>query len=349
MKTYEVIVVGAGQAGLAMGYFLKQSNVSFVCLDAQQRIGDSWRQRYDSLVLFTPKRYSGLPGFSFPGNPDTDPTKDEVADYLECYANCFSLPVHQHTRVHSLTQQDDLFMLSTNRGTYQAKKVVVATGPFQQPSIPSFAKKLSNHVLQMHSSRYRNPLQLKPGNVLVIGGGNSGAQIACELARYTETYLSVSHPVSFLPLQLFGKSIFWYLDRLGLIQADISTRRGKWMRRQKEKVYGWELKKLLKAGDVQLKARTIGVEESTVQFADGTSLEVQNIIWATGYRLNYDWIHIEGFLDEQQQPIHQRGVSVIRNLFFLGLPWLSCRGSALLGWVGEDAKRLLPYIVDKGV
>lgn len=345
MEKYEVIIIGAGQAGLAMGYFMQQTNVPFVLLDAHQRIGDSWRNRYDSLVLFTPKRYSGLPGFSFPGDPNSFPTKDETADYLERYANHFSLPVHLNTRVISLTKQDSHFLIATNRSIYQAKKVVVATGPFQQPFIPTMASELAEGIMHLHSSHYRNPAQLIPGNVLVIGGGNSGAQIASELAHYKQTYLSVGHPITCMPLQFLGKSIFWYLERFGLIQADLTTKKGKWVQQQREKVYGFELKKLLKKGKVVMKPRSTAIKDSTVKFADGTSLNVQNIIWATGFKMDFSWIHIEGFADKQNKPLHQKGVSVIKNLFFLGLPWLSCRGSALLGWVGQDAKRLIPYLV----
>lgn len=346
MKKIEIAIIGAGQAGLAMGYFLQQSKCSFVILDGQKRIGQSWRDRYDSLVLFTPKQYSELPGLSFPGDPQSFPTKDEMADYLEYYANRFSLPIRLKTEVISLEKQGNEFIISTTNQTYCAQKVVVATGPFQKPYIPAAADELSPDVFQVHSSRYQNPNQLKQGNVLVVGGGNSGAQIAVELAAHKQTFLSISHPIEFLPLEWMGKSIFWYFDKLGLIQADITSIRGRWLRQQKEKVYGFELKRLLEEGKVILKPRvTAAFQGLQVVFADGTSLEVQNIIWATGFSMDFRWIHIDGLFDQANQPIHQKGVSSIPNLYFLGLPWLSCRGSALIGWVGQDAKRLLPYLI----
>lgn len=347
MEKYEIVIIGAGQAGLAIGYFLKQKNVSFVLLDGQKRVGQSWRDRYDSLVLFTPKRYSGLPGLPFPGDPNTFPTKDETADYLENYANHFSLPIRLNTNVTSLEKENNHFIISTTHQTYKANKVVVAAGPFQKPLLPSMANDLSPDMFQVHSSNYRNLDQLKKGNVLVVGGGNSGAQIASELANYKQTFLSVSYPIAFIPLQLLGKSIFWYFEQLGLLQADITSTKGKWLQRQREKVYGFELKKLLKSGKVVQKPRvTASLRGSHVVFADETSLEIQNIVWATGFKADFSWIQIDGVLGRQNNPIHQKGVSSIRNLFFLGLPWLSCRGSALMGWVGQDAERLLPYLIE---
>ncbi|SHE38760.1 putative flavoprotein involved in K+ transport [Seinonella peptonophila] len=287
MEKFEVVIIGAGQAGLAMGYFLKQENISFVLLDAQKSVGESWRNRYDSLVLFTPKRYSGLPGFPFPGDPNSFPTKDETTDYLESYANHFLIPIHLSKKVTSLTKKNNHFLISTDQDTYQANKVIVAAGPFQKPLIPAMAQKLSPHIKQIHSSNYRNVQQLMEGNVLVVGGGNSGAQIAVELAHHKQTFHSVSYPIEFMPLQFLGKSIFWYYEKLGLLQADNSTIKGKWIQQQKEKVYGFELKKLLKNGDIIRKPRLISITQgSRAVFADQTSIEIQNILWATGFSLD---------------------------------------------------------------
>lgn len=347
MTKFDVVVIGAGQAGLAMGYFLQQTNASFVLLDEQHRIGESWRNRYDSLVLFTPKRYSGLPGLPFPGDPNSFPTKDETADYLESYANYFLLPIHLNTQVTSLEKKDGRFIISTDHQTYVAQKVVVASGPFQKPLIPAIAKELSPTIVQLHSSSYRNPDQFIDGNVLVVGGGNSGAQIATELADHKQTFLSVSSPIEFMPLTLLGKSIFWYFERLGFIQADVLSKRGKWLQRQREKVYGLDLKKLLKSDKVIQKPRVVSAfGDSRVGFADMSDLEVQNIVWATGFQMDFSWLQIAGALDKQGNPIHQKGISCIDGLFFIGLTWLSCRGSALLGWIGQDVQRLTSYIID---
>jgi putative flavoprotein involved in K+ transport len=344
-KNYEIVVIGAGQAGLAMGYFLQQQKrKTFVLIDANKRVGESWRNRYNSLVLFTPKKYSELPGLTFPGNPNSFPTKDETADYLENYANHFSLPIHFDTKVLSLEKKNKRFIISTSQGTYVASKVVVATGPFQKSLFPTIANELSPTILQLHSSDYRNPAQLKEGNVLVVGGGNSGAQIAFELAAYKQTFLSISYPISFMPLQLWGKSIFWYFEKLGMIKADVHSKKGRWLQQQKEKVYGLELKKRLEKGEVIQKPRLVSAFNGDPKFADETSLTIQNIIWATGFQMDFNWIHIDGVVNNQGQPIHRKGISPIENLFFLGLPWLSCRGSSLVGWVGLDAERVASYL-----
>lgn len=206
---YEVLVIGAGQAGLSLGYYLKKNNISFLLLDQSDEIGDSCRNRYDSLKLFTPRSYSSLPGLALIGDPNGYPTKAEISDYLSQYAKAFSLPVKLQAVIAKLEKEGDCFVLSTSQGEYRSKQVVVATGPFQQPNIPEFSKLLSDEVLQLHSSEYKNPDQLQTGTTVVVGGGNSGAQIAVELADHSENvYLSVGHKPKFLPQVLGGKSIF---------------------------------------------------------------------------------------------------------------------------------------------
>lgn len=176
---------------------------------------------------------------------------------------------------------------------------------------------------------------------------NSGAQISTKLANQRKTILAVSDPIEFMPLELFGKSIFCYFEKLGVLQAEIDTIKGEWIRRKKEKVYGFELKKLLKSGIVIQKSRVVVAYDDKVSFSDGTNLMVQNIVWVTGFKMDFRWIQIDRALNNQQRPIHHKGVSPIKNLYFLGLPWLSCRGSALIGWVGQDAQRLIRYLIDK--
>ncbi len=343
MKQVDVLVIGAGQAGLAMGYYLKQQALSFALLDASDRIGNSWRNRYDSLVLFTPRNYS-LPGMPMPGDPNGLPTKDEAADYLEAYAERYSLPVQLRTQVISMTKTGPDFLLETNRGTYRAGKVIVATGPFHTPYVPGFASGLPDEIYQTHSSAYRNPDELRDGPVLVVGAGNSGAQIAAELSRERQVYLSAGSGLHFKPLYLLGKSIFWYFDLFGFIHADAGSLLGSWLKRKPEQIYGLELKPLMAERKVLLQPRAIGTKENRILFENGTEAEVGNIVWATGYRSDYRWIRIDGAIDSQGNPIHRSGVSPVSGLYYLGLPWQSCRGSALLGWVGRDAAKLAERI-----
>ncbi|GIP37024.1 oxidoreductase [Paenibacillus sp. J31TS4] len=338
---YEVIVIGGGQAGLAIGYFLKQRKETFLLLDVNWRTGDSWRNRYDSLQLFTPRKFSGLPGWAFPGDPDGLPTKDETADYLEAYANRFELLVAYGTAVTRVERTTLGFRLQTTRGEYTARRVIVATGPFQTPAVPSFADGLDESVYQVHSFDYRNPAQLNEGRVLVVGCGNSGAQIAVELAKEREVTLAVSTPPAFKPMAVAGKSIFWYFDKLGLLQADKDSLRGSWLKHQPEQIYGFELKKLMADGRVAAKPRAAAADGRRVVFGDGSAAEVDNVIWATGFRPDYSWLAIPEALDERGAPLHNRGVSPVPGLYYLGLPWQTCRGSALLGWVGQDAEALV--------
>ncbi len=280
----EIIIEDAEQAGLSMGYWLRKLQRSFLLLEAGPRIGESWRQRYDSLVLFTPRRYSALPGLALPGDPEGRPTKDELAGYLQTYADHFALPVQMDIRVVGMQQQAETFLLHTTQGTYQAVTVIVATGPFHHPRIPTFASSLSQEVQQLHSASYHNPSEIPPGPVLVVGAGDSGAHIAAELAYAHPVSLAAAHPLYFVPLTLLGKSLFWYLDHLRLLEVDGATRLGAWLKARPEPVLGLELKQALKDRRVQIKPRATGADGNAVQFADGSQVQVRTVIWATGYR-----------------------------------------------------------------
>jgi putative flavoprotein involved in K+ transport len=343
----EIIIVGAGQAGLSMGYWLKRQQRSFLLLEAGPRIGESWRQRYDSLALFTPRSYSALPGLAFPGDPEGRPTKDEMADYLQTYADHFALPIQLDTGVVGMEKHGETFLLQTTQGTYQATIVIVATGPFHYPRVPLFASALSHEVQQLHSDSYHNPSQISPDPVLVVGAGDSGAHIAAELAHSHPVSLAAAHPLYFVPLTLLGKSLFWYLDHLRLLEVDGATRLGRWLKAQPEPVLGLELKQVLRERQVQIRPRATSAQSNVVQFADGSQVQVRTVIWATGYRQDFSWIRIPGVLDERGQPREQQGVSSIGELFFLGFPWQPSRGSALVGWVGKDARRLATLLQTK--
>lgn len=339
---YHTIVIGAGQAGLSMGYYLKQSNKSFLVLDKGDNIGDVWRNRYDSLTLFTSRMYSSLPGFPLEGDSQGFPSKDEVATYLKSYAENFKLPIELNTEVIKVSNNNDIFTVDTNKGTLTARNIIIATGPFQHKNIPAFAKKISKDVLQLHSSEYINPSQLKQGNVLIVGGGNSGAQIAVELSTVKETFLAVSQKLRFLPLVLGNKSIFWWFDKLRILKATNTSFLGKKIQENGDPIFGYELKKAISDRKVTLKDRVVDVDQDHVFFKDNTKLQLDNIIWATGFKYDYSWLDIENLNNEQGKLKHQRGLTAIRGLYFLGLPWQHKRGSALLQGVGEDAK----YIMD---
>ena len=341
----DVVVIGGSQAGLAMAWHLARQHLRFVVLEAGPEPGHIWRSRWDSLTLFTPAQYDALPGMPFPGPPDTYPAKEQVADYLNAYAAEFNLPVRLNTRVTALIRTAEGFEARTDDGVFRARQVVVATGPFQVPYVPSAAQRLDDSVTQLHSAGYRNPRTLPPGPVLVVGGGNSGFQIAEELAATRQVDLSIAANAPVLPQRLAGKDLFWWLTRIGLMRVTAESRLGRRLRARPDFIIGSSRRRLRTAG-VRFRPAVADAEGRTVRFADGTSLNAGIVIWTTGYRSDYSWIHIPGVVGDGQV-IHRRGVTDVPGLYFLGLPWQHSRGSALLGFVHEDAAYLVGRITSR--
>jgi putative flavoprotein involved in K+ transport len=341
-RLVDVVVVGGSQAGLAMAWHLAQQGLRFVVLEAGPEVGHVWRSRWDSLKLFTPAQYDALPGMAFPAPADTYPTKDPVADYLQAYATAFDLPVRLNARVTRLSKADDGFEVQTVDRTYQARQVVVATGPFQVPFTPPMAAKLDPALTQLHSADYRRPQALPAGPVLVVGGGNSGFQIAEELATSRQVDLSIATTYPMLPQRLAGRDLFWWLTRLGLLRVTVNSRPGRRMSRR-DFVIGTNRRQLERKG-VRFRPRLVDAEGRTVRFADHRLLEdVGVVVWATGYRSDYGWIQIPGVVREGHV-VHRRGVAEVPGLYFLGLSWQHTRGSALLGFVNDDAAWLADQI-----
>jgi putative flavoprotein involved in K+ transport len=334
----DVVVVGGSQAGLAMAWHLAKQNPRFVVLDAAPELGHTWSARWDSLRLFTPAQYDALPGMAFPGPPDTYPGKDAVAGYLKAYATAFDLPVRLNSPVTRLSQTDEGFKIHTQREVFNARQVVVAAGPFQQPFTPPAAQQLDASVTQLHSAEYRNPRALPAGPVLVVGGGNSGFQIAEELATAgRQVDLSIATKMPILPQRLAGKDLFWWLTRLGLLRVTVDSRPGRRMS-SRDFIIGGSRRRLQAAG-VRFRPAVAGADGRTVRFADGTSLDAEVVIWATGYRPDYSWIDTPG-VTRDGKVVHRRGVTEVSGLYFLGLSWQHTRGSALLGFVNDDAAYL---------
>ena len=337
----DAVVIGGGQAGLAMAWHLALHHLRFVVLEAGPEIGHTWRSRWDSLTLFTPAQYDALPGMPFPGPPDTYPAKDPVGSYLKAYAAACNLPVRLNARVTGLNRTAEGFEVRTGDGVLRGRQVVVATGPFQVPFVPPAAQRLDGPVTQLHSAGYRNPQALPDEPVLVVGGGNSGFQIAEELAATRHVDLSIATRAPVLPQRLAGKDLFWWLTRLGLMRVTAGSRLGRRMS-SREFIIGSSRRHLQEAG-VRFRPAVTGVDGRTVRFADGTSLDVEVVIWATGYRSDYSWIHIPS-VARDGQVAHRRGVTDVPGLYFLGLSWQHTRGSALLGFVHEDAAYLAGLI-----
>jgi putative flavoprotein involved in K+ transport len=339
----DVVVVGGSQAGLAMGWHLTQQGRRFVVLEAGPEVGHVWRSRWDSLKLFTPAQYDALPGLAFPAPVDTYPTKDPVADYLQAYAAAFDLPVRLNAKATELRRlKDGSFEVHTADASYQARQVVVATGPFQVPFVPPPAAKLDPSVTQLHSADYRTPQALPEGPVLVVGGGNSGFQIAEELAATRRVDLSIVTKYPMLPQRLAGRDLFWWLTRLGLMHVTVTSRPGRRMSRR-DFVIGTNRRRLERKG-VRFRPRLVDADGRTARFADHRLLEdIGVVVWATGYRADHAWIDIPGVVREGHV-VHRRGVTEVPGLYFLGLSWQYTRGSALLGFVNDDAAYLANQI-----
>jgi putative flavoprotein involved in K+ transport len=332
---FEVAVIGGGQAGLAMGYFLAKQGRHFTILEASASIGAAWHSRWDSLVLFTPRLYDSLPGLPFPGDPDGYPGRDEVIDYLESYASTFELPVQLNSTVQSVAPADDGFILDLGARMLEADQVVVATGPFQVPNVPPFAADLASDVVQMHSTGYRRPSDVPEGTVVVVGGGNTGFQIAKELSATHSVHLAIGSRQTPLPQRLLGRDLFWWLTKTGLIKKTVDSRIGH-RARDRDTLIGSSAGDARRHG-VALESRVVVASDRTVTFADGPKLDVETVIWATGYRSDHSWIDVPVF-DHDGRVLHRRGVTDHPGLFFLGLTWQHTRGSALLGWVRDDAE-----------
>jgi putative flavoprotein involved in K+ transport len=347
----EVAVIGAGQAGLAMGYFLNEEGRRFVILERAGELAPAWRERWDSLTLFTPRRYSALPGLPFPGNPDGYPTRDEVIAYLERYAETFELPVELNSEVKKLDGgSDGRLRLELDGRTITADQVVVATGPFQTPYVPKLAERLDPDAFQTHATGYRRPQDVPPGTLLVVGGGNTGFQIAKELSATHRVVLSIGSRQQPLPQRLLGKDLFWWLTKSRLLSTTVESRLGSRLR-DRDTLIGSSPRELERHYGVKLKPRAIEAEGRTVRFEDGSELEVDAIIWATGYRPDYSWIDLPVF-HEDGRLRHGRGVTDVPGLYFLGLTWQHTRGSALIRWVDGDAEfiaeRIAEYQQSKG-
>ncbi|WP_413382408.1 flavin-containing monooxygenase [Alkalihalobacillus sp. 1P02AB] len=341
LNKYKTIIIGAGQAGLTMGYHLQLKNESFLIIDGHQNVGDSWRFRYDSLQLFTPRSHSSLPGLKMKGDPSGYPDKDELADYLQEYQQNFNLNVEMGTKVISVVKVHDEFLINTNNNQeFCCSNVIIATGPFQVPFIPEFHKKLPSSIYQMHTEDYKNPSSLQEGDVLIVGGGNSGMQIAVELVNNDkEVHLSLGKKPKFFPYQVLGKSIFWWLSVLGVMRFTIRSKIGQKIKKN-DPIIGKEIKPLIRNGRIDILGRATDVSGNTVYFANNKSIMPSNIIWATGYKNDYSWIQpsADNVFSSNGLPNHKRGVTSEKGLYFIGLSWQYRRGSALLLGVGEDAQ-----------
>jgi putative flavoprotein involved in K+ transport len=349
-ENFETVIIGGGQAGLAVGYHLARRERSFVILEANERIGDNWRKRFDSLRLYSPARYDGLPGWPVPLDACTYPTKDQIADYLEAYAQRFELPVITGIGVDSLRRDGDRYLVRAGAHRFAADNVVVASGTFQEPKVPGFASELDPAITQLHSDDYRNPSQLQDGPVLVVGAAHSGADIALEVASTHQTLLA-GRVHGQLPFDIEGRAaravlpVMWFMANRVLT---VKTPLGRKMR-PKIRSGGGPLLRVkrahLDAASVErTEARVAGVRDGRPVLDDGRVVDVANVIWCTGFGKDVSWIDIP-VTGEDGWPEQTRGaVESSPGLYFAGLPFLTAFASMLIGGVGRDAERVAKQI-----
>jgi putative flavoprotein involved in K+ transport len=347
---FETVIIGGGQAGLSVGYHLAQREQSFVILEAHARIGDNWRERFDSLRLYSPAGYDGLPGWDVPLDRWTYPTKDQIADYLEAYAKRFELPVITGAGVDSLRRHGDRYVVRAGAHRFEADNVVVASGTFQEPIVPSFAPELAPTIHQMHSADYRNPSQLQDGPVLVVGCSHSGADIALEVAASHPTVLSGKMHGE-VPFDIEGRGarvilpVLWFMANRVLT---VKTPLGRKMRPE-VRAHGGPLLRVKRAhlqaaGVERTEARVDGVRDGMPELEDGRVLDVANVIWCTGFGKDVSWIDIP-VVGADGWPEQIGGVVPSSpGLYFVGLPFLHAFASMLIGGVGRDAERVAAHI-----
>lgn len=347
------LVIGGGQAGLAVGYHLGRAGVPFLIVDANHRTGDSWRSRWDSLRLFTPNRFNSLPGMTIPGRDWDFPTKDELADYLESYAAHFELPIRHGVKVDRLRREGDLFRVSAGNMTFEVDNVIVAMASYQVPKTPAFAAELDSRIVQLHVDDYQNPGQLQEGGVLVVGLGNSGAEIAKELAGDRQVWLSgePSAVQPFRPERLSGRLLMpivgpLILNRLLTTSTPMGRRARSKMLHKAAPLLRVKPRDLVAAG-VQRVGRVTGVLDGYPRLEDGNVLDVSNVVWCTGFEPGFAWIDVPVF-DDAGDVIHTRGVvDRVPGLYFVALKFLHSVLSDTLLAVGRDAAYVVDHLVGR--
>lgn len=344
----DYVIIGGAQAGLAMAYHLQKMNKQFIVLDGQSQVGASWLNRWDSLKLFTPTEYNHLPGLKFDAPKGHYPSKIEVANYFKTYVEKFSIPMQLNTHVTAVNKTENGFEVIHKNGSIKANNVIVATGPFHIPYTPPCHTKIADSTLQMHSNYYKGTHQLQSGDALVVGGGDSGYQILNEISKDQSrtVYFSGDTKVKSLPQQFLGKTLWWWFTKVGFLSYNKYSWIGKKINRSTQPVIGTDVKGILSRDNVIPVGRTKDALNDKIIFESTKKSSIKNVVWATGYRPNFKWIHgLE--LDADGYPKNYRGVSNMDGLYFIGLPWMFTRGSATLGGVSKDASYLANVINGK--
>jgi putative flavoprotein involved in K+ transport len=353
-EKHKVIVIGAGQAGLSAGYFLKKNNIPFLILDANERVGDSWRNRWNSLRLFTPAKFSSLAGFPFPSDPNYFPTKDEMGDYLENYAKHFDLPVKNNVKVDGLSREGNKYFVTAGELNFEAEHVIIAMSNYQVPKVPKFAEEINPDIVQIHSFDYRNPAQLQDGAVLVVGAGNSGSELALEAAKNEHEVWLSGRDTGHIPFDIEGtlgklimirlvvRFLFHRIITTGTpigrrLRPKITSQGGPLIRNKPKDFIQYGINRIPKI---------VGVKDGLPVDENNEVIDAKNIIWCTGFYPAFSWIDIPIFND--REPMQDRGV--VKNepgLYFVGMHFLYSLSSAMIHGAERDAEYVVSVINSK--
>lgn len=337
----DVVVIGAGQAGLACGWHLKRQGLSFVILDAQARPGGNWRNYYDSLELFSPAAYSSLPGLPFPGAPGHYPGRDEVVRYLEQYADLFQLPVRQGVQVTQVARADAGFQITAANGQGMlASAVIVASGAFSRPYLPDIPGLESFRGTRLHSADYRHAAPFRGQSVIVIGAANSAVQIAYDLASVATVTLATREAIRFAPQRILGADFHSWLKWTGLEKT-------RWLNDQSTPVLDdGTYRKALKTGYFKQRPMFTQVTSTGIVWPNGQHEAVDSLVFATGFRPNLTFLESLPVMNERGQVMQRDGHAMhVPGLYFVGLPKQRNFASATLRGVGPDAGHLLPHLL----
>lgn len=337
VRSVDVLIIGAGQAGLGTAYWLRRITGLTIQVVDQNAVGDSWLRRWDSLRLFTPRRFSGLPGMRFPAGTDF-PDKREMAEYLRGYAERFALPVETGHRVRRLWKSGDLFHARTDAVEFQARHVVAAVGPFARPYHPRASALLDAGIFQLHSAAYCRPSDIPGEEVVVVGGGNSAAQLAMELSRTHGVTLISPRAPWYLPVRLLGVDVYWWLYLTGMLNTRASSAISRYVRRRRDSIIGTGLRRAIGTGRIRLlTGRVTGADGQDLLLSDGSHVGVRNVVWCTGYRPDLSWVDLPAALDEEGEPVHHGGASPVPGLHWMGLPWQTRLNSSIIDGIDRDA------------
>jgi putative flavoprotein involved in K+ transport len=351
---HDTVVIGVGQTGLAVGYELSKRHQDYVILDEHERVGDVWRERYDSLRLYTPAKYDRLPGMAFPAEPYHFPTGAEMGDFLEAYAARFELPIVGGVRVDGVHADGDDYLVTAGDRRFRTANVVVAAGGKHAPFTPKIADELDPGIRQLHSDDYRNPDQLLPGDVLVVGASHSGSDLALEFAAKHHTVLAgpkrgeIPFDIEGRPARVILRALWFAANHVLTLRTPMGRKMRTQVRSQGAPLLRVKSDDLAAAGVDWVTEHVAGTEDGLPVLESGRVLDVRNVIWCTGFHHDLSWLHLP-ILDEDGWPLQRNGIVESRpGIYFNGLVFQSAFASMLVGGAGRDAKGIAQHITARG-